>query len=241
MCYSAEASFVASGVLAGTSIAISRLPKEKNSLLLAAVPAIFAVHQFIEGTIWLNQGKIVPAAYQAGSIYAYALIAYVFWPVFIPLAAYFMEVNKRQRILILLCQAVGLGTGLGYLLSIIHSPVAVSVNACSLSYHVLAPSYLLAPYLLAVTVPFLSSSRRGLVHFGLADPDFMRGGVLLRLEPIIPFGMVLLRGSAELQPVFLFQGFSSRGSSAARASHPATPVVTRQASRAQGRAKPDCS
>jgi len=167
MCYSAEASFVASGVLAGTSIAISRLPKEKTSLLLSAVPAIFAVHQFIEGTIWLNQGKIVPAVYQAGSVYAYVLIACVFWPVFIPLAAYFMEVNKRRRILILLCQAVGLGTGLAYLLNILRTPVAVSVNACSLSYHVRAPDYLLALYLLAVAVPFLASSRRGLVRFGL--------------------------------------------------------------------------
>lgn len=167
MCYSAEASFVASGVLAGTSIAISRLPKEKNSHLLAAIPAIFAVHQFIEGTIWLNQGKLAPSAFHAGAVIAYVLIAYVLWPVFIPLAAYFMEADKRRRLLILLCQAVGLGAGLAYLLSILRTPVSVSMNACSLSYDINAPANLLAPYLVAVAVPFLVSSRRGLVRFGL--------------------------------------------------------------------------
>lgn len=167
MCYSAEASFVASGVLAGTSVAISRLPREKNSLPLTAIPAIFAVHQFIEGTIWLNQGKFPPPAYQAGAVFAYVLIAYVFWPLFIPFAAYRTEAVKKRRILMLLCQVVGLGTGLVYLLSILHSPVVVSVNACSLSYNIHAPGGLMAAYLIAVAVPFLASSQRGLVRFGM--------------------------------------------------------------------------
>jgi len=186
MCYSAEASFVASGVLAGTSIAISRLPKEKTSLLLSAVPAIFAVHQFIEGTIWLNQGKIVPVAYQAGVVFAYALIAYVLWPAFIPLAAYLMESNKKRRILMLICQAVGLGTGLAYLLSILHSPVQVSVNVCSLSYNINAPDYLLATYLLAVAVPFLVSSRRGLVRFGMLILISCAAAFYLAANPSFP-------------------------------------------------------
>ncbi len=167
MCYSAEASFVASGVLAGTSVAISRLPRDKNSFPLSAIPAIFAVHQFIEGTIWLNQGKFPPPAYQAGAVLAYVLIAYVFWPLFIPFAAYHMETVKKRRILMLICQVIGLGTGVVYLLSILDSQVAVSVNACSLSYNIHAPGNLLAPYLIAVAVPFLISSRRGLVNFGM--------------------------------------------------------------------------
>ncbi len=186
MCYSAEASFIASGVLAGTSIAISRLPKEKNSHLLAAVPAIFAVHQFIEGTIWLNQGKIVPAAYQAGFVFAYALIAYVLWPLFIPLAAYLMEANKRRRMLMLICQAVGLGTGVAYLIGIIRNPVQVSVNVCSLSYNINAPDSLLATYLLAVAVPFLASSRRGLVRFGLLILISCAAAFYLAANPSFP-------------------------------------------------------
>ena len=186
MCYSAEASFVASAVLAGTSVAISRLPKEKNSHLLAAVPAIFAVHQFIEGSIWLNQGKSVPAAFMEGSVFAYALIAYVFWPLFIPLAAYLMEANKRRRILMLICQVVGLGTGLAYLISIMRSPVEVSVYTCNLSYRVDAPGELFAPYLLAVSVPFLLSSRRGLVRFGLLILISCGAAVYFAWNPAFP-------------------------------------------------------
>ena len=186
MCYSAEASFIASGVLTATSLSIARLPKVKASLPLAYLPAIFAAHQFIEGIIWLNQGKIVPAAYQEGSVFAYALIAYVFWPLFIPLAAYLMEANKRRRMLMLICQAVGLGTGVAYLISIIRSPVQVSVNVCSLSYNINAPDYLLATYLLAVAVPFLASSRRGLVRFGLLILISCGAAVYFAWNPAFP-------------------------------------------------------
>lgn len=168
MCYSAEASFIASGVLAGTSIAISRIPKDKNSLPLSAIPAIFAVHQLIEGAIWLNQGKVTSVAFQATAVFMYALIAYVVWPVLIPFAAYLTEANKRRRLGMLACQVLGLAAGLAYLLSILRSPVGVSVHTCSLAYNPHAPGYLFAPYLIAVSVPFLLSSKRGLVRFGLA-------------------------------------------------------------------------
>lgn len=58
MCYSAEASFIAGGVLTVTSISIARIPKDKASLPLSIIPAVFAAHQLIEGVIWLGQGKI---------------------------------------------------------------------------------------------------------------------------------------------------------------------------------------
>ena len=73
MCYSATASFVASGVLAGTSLAISRVPKDKNTIPLAVIPAVFAAHQFIEGVIWLNQDKIGVGALQPAAVMAVCL------------------------------------------------------------------------------------------------------------------------------------------------------------------------
>ena len=168
MCFSADASFAASGVLAASSIAISRIPKEKASVPLSLFPAVFAVHQFTEGILWLNHDGVLPDAYRSGAVYAYALIAFVLWPILVPFSAYLIENQKRRRIIIVLCQAVGLGVGLTLLLSLIHDPPKLSVDCCSLSYQVNAPELLIAPYLVAVSIPFLASSQRGLVLFGAA-------------------------------------------------------------------------
>jgi hypothetical protein len=167
MCFSAEASFAASGVLAASSVAIARTPKERAGIPLSLFPAVFAAHQFIEGMIWLNQDGILPDAYKPVAVYAYALIAYVLWPILVPFSAYLMETGKRRRRLILVCQAIGLGVGLALLLSFFHTLPSVVADCCSLAYQVDAPEPLIIPYLVAVCVPFLASSRRGLVLFGL--------------------------------------------------------------------------
>jgi hypothetical protein len=168
MCFSAEASFAASGVLAASSIAITRIPKERASIPLSLFPAVFATHQFIEGVVWLNHDGVLPDTFKAGAVYSYALIAFVLWPIFVPFAAYLLETQRRRRIIILICQAIGLWIGLALLVSFMRDPVQVSVDCCSLSYHVNAPDLLIAPYLAAVSIPFLASSRRGLVLFGMA-------------------------------------------------------------------------
>jgi hypothetical protein len=166
MCFSAEASFAASGVLAASSVVVWQIPKEKESVPLSLFPTIFAAHQFIEGILWLQHDGVLPDAYQPVAVQAYALIAYVLWPIFVPFAAYMMEVQRHRRIIILLCQLVGLGVGLTLLVGFARTPVTVMVNCCSLSYQVDAPDLLILPYLVAVSIPFLASSRRGLVLFG---------------------------------------------------------------------------
>jgi len=167
MCYSAQASFAASGALAVGSVAISRLPKAKAGVPLSLFPAIFAAHQFIEGLIWLNHNGVLPDAYRPAAVYAYVLIAYVLWPVFVPFSAYLLETDRRRRTIILFCQVVGLGVGVSLLLAALRQPVAVSADCCSLSYGVNAPYLLVVPYLVAVSIPFLLSSQKSLVLFGV--------------------------------------------------------------------------
>ncbi len=168
MCFSAEASFAASGVLAASSVAIARVPKEKASVPLSLIPTVFAAHQFIEGVLWLHHDGILPDGYKQVAVYAYVFIAYVLWPVFIPFAAYLIEPGRRRRAIILLCQAVGLGVGLALVLGNLGATLDVSANCCSLSYRVNTPNMMMGPYLFAVAVPFLVSSRKGMVLFGVA-------------------------------------------------------------------------
>ena len=168
MCFSAEASFAASGVLAASSVAIARIPKERSGVPLSLFPAIFATHQFVEGILWLEHDGVLPDTYKAAAVYTYVLIAYVLWPIFVPLAAFLTESGRGRRIVILLCQAIGLAVGLMLLITNVGAPIDVSADCCSLSYHVNAPPWLILPYLIAVSVPFLVSSRRTLVLFGVA-------------------------------------------------------------------------
>ena len=167
MCFSAEASFAASGVLATSSVAIARIPKERSSIPLSLFPAIFATHQFVEGILWLEHDGVLPDTYKA-AVYAYVLIAYVLWPIFVPFAAFFAEPGRGRRIVILVCQAIGLAVGLMLLITNAGAPIDVSADCCSLSYHVNAPAWLIAPYLIAVSIPFLVSGQRTLVVFGVA-------------------------------------------------------------------------
>jgi len=118
--------------------------------------------------LWLNHDGVLPDTYRTAGVYAYVLIAYVLWPIFVPFAAYLIETERRRRLIMLLCQAAGLGVGLWLLLVNVGAPLDVSADCCSLSYHVNAPDLLIVPYLFAVSVPFLVSSRRGLRLFGLA-------------------------------------------------------------------------
>ncbi|HSJ53765.1 MAG TPA: DUF6629 family protein [Anaerolineae bacterium] len=167
MCFSAEASFAASGLLAASSVAIARVPKPKAAIPLSLFPAVFSVHQFTEGLIWLNQDGIIPDAWRLGIVAMYALIAYALWPMFVPFAAFLIEAEGKRRAIVLACQVIGLWCGASLLLSIARHPVLVSADCCSLSYSVNAPAYLTAPYLVATCLPFLLSGQRSLVLFGV--------------------------------------------------------------------------
>jgi hypothetical protein len=203
MCYSAEASFVASGVLAASSVAISRVPKERASLPLSLIPAIFATHQFIEGVIWLNHDGVLPDGTRSAAVYAYALIAYALWPAFVPFAAWRMETGKVRRVIMLSCQATGVCVGLSVVLGFLRQAPTVSADCCSLSYRVGAPDLLLAPYLVAVCVPFLASSRKNLVLFGAAVAASCAAAALLASAEAFPsvwcFFAALLSGGLYLR------------------------------------------
>jgi hypothetical protein len=54
LCFSAAANFVGSGVLGAMGVATLTKVKHRRELLFAALPTLFAVHQFVEGVVWLG-------------------------------------------------------------------------------------------------------------------------------------------------------------------------------------------
>jgi hypothetical protein len=168
VCYSAPASLVASGVLAVSGIAILRMPKKKSEIPLSLFPLIFSVHQLTEGLLWLNHTGSVPDTYKQGLIYAFVLIAFVFWPIYVPFSAYCTETGRMRRKIIILCQLVGIYIGITFLVSIIRNTPDATFLEHSISYGVHGPPKSLAPYMIAVTVPFLLASDKRLLILGVA-------------------------------------------------------------------------
>ncbi len=167
MCFSATASFVASGALVASSVAIARIPKPKSAIPLAMVPAIFAAHQFIEGLMWLNHRSSLADNYSSVAVYAFLLIALVLLPIFVPFSVYVLESGRIRRIIILLCQFAGIYVGLTNLVIIIRGPVNASVVGHSFAYTINMPDILFASYLISVIIPFLVSSNKKLVIWGV--------------------------------------------------------------------------
>ena len=168
MCFSATASFATSGALAVSAVAIARTRKPKAAVPLALFPAVFAVLQFAEGLLWLNHRGFIGDAWKPPPVYVFLFIAYVLWPVYVPFSAYLLEKGRWRRWVILLCQAAGLVVGVANLVAIVRGPVGAEVVGHSWHYLVSMPGGLAAPYVIAVTVPFLAAGRRRLAVFGLA-------------------------------------------------------------------------
>jgi len=168
MCFSATASFVASGALVASGVAIARIPKPKSAIPLSMFPAIFATHQFIEGLLWLNHRGFLADNYRSVAVYAFLLIAFVLWPIFVPFSVYVLESGRIRRVIILLCQFTGMYVGLTNLVIIIRGPVNASVVGHSFAYAINTPDILFAPYLISVLIPFFVSSNKRLVILGVA-------------------------------------------------------------------------
>jgi len=61
MCFSATANFVGSTVLGAVGVVTLTKVKHRRELLFASLPVLFAIHQFIEGFVWLGlDGKLSP-------------------------------------------------------------------------------------------------------------------------------------------------------------------------------------
>lgn len=101
MCLSAEVNFAASAVIGAVGIATLAHVRHPREVLFAAVPLLFALHQFIEGFVWLGlEGYISETALQNSS-FLFVLYAHGLLPFLMPLAVLLLEeVPWRRRVLV---------------------------------------------------------------------------------------------------------------------------------------------
>ena len=109
MCFSPEASFAASAGLvpAGIYCVQAAIRKRIKLLLLAVVPIVFGIQQFVEGWVWIGLENDNPTLVEYGSS-AFLFFALAFWPFWIPFCLTFVETRPLQKSILYLFSATGL-------------------------------------------------------------------------------------------------------------------------------------
>ncbi|PKL37038.1 hypothetical protein CVV38_04095 [Candidatus Peregrinibacteria bacterium HGW-Peregrinibacteria-1] len=167
MCFSATASFVASGVLAATGVVALSQVRKKRDLMLALIPLIFALQQLIEGVLWMNVGT--GNLWEAFSKQGFLFFALFWWPAFVPWVCFAIEREKFRRKIMVWLFVIGVIIGTFLYVRALTLPANVEIlNAC-LNYklELFWPYVFSGGYLLVVFASFIASSEKLLRVFGV--------------------------------------------------------------------------
>ncbi len=171
MCFSAAANFVGSGVLGTLGVLTLTRVKHRRELLFASLPALFAVHQFIEGFVWLGLDGVLSPAVTHDMAAAFVLYAQGLLPLLLPLSVLLFEpdVDSRRRMLPFL--AIGTGTTLYILWALAAYPLQVFIRQNSIVYINPATNNtaIAVLYVVATCGSLFFSKIRAMVIFGAAN------------------------------------------------------------------------
>ena len=171
MCFSATANFVGSGVLGAVGVVTFTKVKHKRELLFAALPTLFALHQFIEGFVWLGlDGILSPAvAHDMGA--AFMLYAQGLLPFLLPLSVFLFESDRKSRGRMLPFLVLGGATTLYILWALTAFPLQLYVKGNSIVYINQATNNIAVAvlYVIATCGSLFFSKIRMMVIFGAAN------------------------------------------------------------------------
>jgi hypothetical protein len=171
MCFSATANFVGSGVLATVGVLTLTRVRHRRELLFASLPTLFAVHQFIEGFVWLGlDGILSPkVAHNMGA--AFMLYAQGLLPFLMPLSVLLFEPDKRSRMRMRPFLLLGTGTALYILWALTAYPTQVFVRGNSIVYLNPATNNTVVAilYVIVTCGSLLFSKINDMVLFGIAN------------------------------------------------------------------------
>src|SRR5580693_5146068 len=141
MCFSATANFVGSGVLGAVGVVTLTHVKHRRELLFAALPTLFAIHQFIEGFVWLGlDGKLSPTVtHNMGA--AYMLYAQGLLPFLLPMGVLLFEPNGKSRARMVPFLVIGGATTLYILWALTAYPTQIYIRENSIVYINQATNY----------------------------------------------------------------------------------------------------
>jgi len=145
--------------------------KHRRELLFASLPALFAIHQFIEGFVWLGlDGILSPAvAHDMGA--AFMLYAQGLLPFLLPLSVLLFEPDGKSRNRMLPFVVLGGATTLYILWALTAFPTQVYIRENSIVYINQATNNTAVAilYVIATCGSLFFSKVKGMVMFGAAN------------------------------------------------------------------------
>jgi len=171
VCFSATVNFVGSGVLSAVGVVTFSKVKHRRELLFAALPTLFAVHQFIEGFVWLGLDGILSPAVVHDMGAAFMLYAQGLLPFLLPLSVLLFEPNRTSRQRMLPFLVLGGATTLYILWALTAFPLQLYIRGNSIVYINQATNNLAVAvlYVIATCGSLFFSKIRMMVIFGAAN------------------------------------------------------------------------
>jgi hypothetical protein len=171
MCFSATANFVGSGVLGAVGVVTLTRVKHRRELLFAALPTLFAVHQFVEGFVWLGLDGILSPVVAHNMGAAFMLYAQGLLPFLLPLSVFLFEPDRRSRGRMLPFLVLGGATTLYILWALTAFPLQLYVKGNSIVYINQATNNTAVAvlYVIATCGSLFFSKIRMMVIFGAAN------------------------------------------------------------------------
>jgi hypothetical protein len=171
MCFSATANFVGSAVLGAVGVVTLTRVKHRREWLFASLPLLFAIHQFIEGFVWLGlDGILSPAvAHEMGA--AFMLYAQGLLPFLLPLSVFLFEPTAQARQRMRPFLIVGLGTTLYILWALTAFPTQIYVKQNTIVYINQATNHeaVAVLYVIATCGSLFFSKIKPMILFGVAN------------------------------------------------------------------------
>jgi len=171
MCFSATANFVGSGVLAAVGVVTLTKVKHRRELLFAALPVLFAIHQFIEGFVWLGLDGILSPKVTHNMGAAFMLYAQGLLPFILPLSVILFEADAKSRRRMQPFLILGTLTALFILWALTAYPTQVFVKGNSIVYINQATNneVVAVLYVIVTCGSLLFSKVKDMVIFGIAN------------------------------------------------------------------------
>lgn len=172
MCFSANASFTASAVLATAGVLSMSLGRQRGQWAFATIPIIFAVQQFIEGFLWLRLLDGSPVTMVVPIARSYLMFAQVLWPLWVPLAVLLMEPKHQRRQWLRWILLLGALAATYHAWSLFAAMPVARIDGHHVHYTMVYPLQLEGPasllYFMATVVAVFVSSLRHMAWLGTA-------------------------------------------------------------------------
>jgi hypothetical protein len=171
VCFSATANFVGSAVLGTIGVVTLTKVKHRRELLFASLPTLFAIHQFIEGFVWLGLDGILSPKVTHDMGAAFVLYAQGLLPFLLPLSVLLFEPDRKSRRRMLPFAIIGCLTTLYMLWGLTAYPLQIFVRGNSIVYINPATNNttLAIFYVIATCGSLFFSQVRAMVLFGAAN------------------------------------------------------------------------